>query len=340
MVSLDRLGALLQVREGMAVGGQGELHVLDLADAVERVEEGFQRVGQVRDASDMRRDRRQHVISRHEGAGFGIVEADVVGRVAGGVLHEPLAASQSEHVAMLDVMGHGGEERAASDRRHREPAKPLAKRRAIGRTFPRGRRRQPLERGEQVEERILGAPAILLEQLHVGAEVVDRELVMRVGRAVGMAVSGVVMAGVPVLGMSGRLEGLDVRRSVALADRGASEMEGTVGDDLGARFFVDAHGAAEMIRMRMGDEDRMDMAGSETGLFQALRDRIPGLDARESGIDDGDAVLVDHGVHIDVAQTGNPDGQLHAQDVLRDLADLRAGVFLLLAFRLLHEGPL
>ena len=95
-----------------------------------------------------------------------------------------------------------------------------------------------------------------------------------------------------------------------------------------------------MVGMGVGDEDGVDVAGGEAGLLQAVGDRVPGPGVGETRIDDGDAVLVDHGVHVDVAQPGNPDRELHAQDVLRDLADLVACVFLLLAFRLLHDGPL
>jgi hypothetical protein len=85
--------------------------------------------------------------------------------------------------------------------------------------------------------------------------------------------------------------------------------------------------------MRVGDEDGVDVAGGEAGLLQAMGDRVPGPRIGEAGIDDGDAIVVDHRVHVDVAQTRDADRELHAQDVLRDFGDLVARVFLLLAFR-------
>ena len=106
---------------------------------------------------------------------------------------------------------------------------------------------------------------------------------------------------------------------VALLAAGAAVMESTVGHDPGARFFGDLDGASEMVGMRVGDEDRMDMPRLETGLLQAMLDRVPGILARKSRVDDRDALVVDERVHVDVAQAGDPNWELHAKDVLRDL---------------------
>ena len=320
VMGLDRLGPTLEILEGMAVGGQGELHVADLADAIERVEERLQRIRQIRDTSDMRRDRGQHVVAREKRAGVGIVETDMIRRMARRVLHEPLAAGELQHVAMLDVVRDLRKETTPPDRREGEPAQPLANRGAIAGALPRGGCRDPLDRAQDVAHRILGPAPVALEQLHVDREVVDRGFAVVIVAAMHVGMRRSVGAGVPLL-----------RRRPA-------EMEGPMGDDLGAGLLRDLHGAPEMIGMRMRDEDRVDMTRLEIRLLQAVLDRVPRARAREPRVDHGNAIAIDEGVHVDVSQARDPDRKLHAKDVLRDLADLFLGVFLLLSFRLAHRA--
>ncbi len=123
---------------------------------------------------------------------------------------------------------------------------------------------------------------------------------------------------------------------VALRAAGATEMESAVGHDPGAGFLGDLDGASEMVWMRVGDEDRMDMARLEAGLLQAVLDRVPGILPRKSRVDDRGALVIDERVHVDVAQARDPNRELHAKDVLRDLGDLLLSIFLFLSLRFCH----
>ena len=131
---------------------------------------------------------------------------------------------------------------------------------------------------------------------------------------------------------------LGTRMSFAI--RGATKMKGAMSDDLCAGFLVDPHCATEMIRVGMCDEDRVDMTRLEVCLLQAMHDGVPGLVARESWIDHGDAVPIHHRVHVDVPEARDLDRQLHAKDILRDLGDFLLCVFLFLSFRLAHYARL
>ena len=118
--------------------------------------------------------------------------------------------------------------------------------------------------------------------------------------------------------------------------RRAAKMKCTVGDDLCAAFLVNADRTAEMIRMRMRDEDRVDMSWLEPRLLQAMQDRFPRRVSRKAGIDDGSTVLVDERVHVDMAEAGHGDRELHAKNVIRNLADLRLCIFLFLSSGSIH----
>ena len=60
---LDRLGASLEIREGMTVRGKREFDAADFTNAIERIKERLEWIGQIGDAADMRRDRGQDVIA-------------------------------------------------------------------------------------------------------------------------------------------------------------------------------------------------------------------------------------------------------------------------------------
>ena len=108
-------------------------------------------------------------------------------------------------------------------------------------------------------------------------------------------------------------------------------------DQLGARLTGDPTGAAEVVGVRVGDDDGVDVAQLEPGGLQPGLERLPGLRTGETGIDDGEAALVEEAVRVHVAEAGHPDRELHAQDAWRDLDDLLARRLLLLLLRL--RGP-
>jgi len=157
----------------------------------------------------------------------------------------------------------------------------------------------------------------------VGDEIVDGGFCVMIVMSVGIAV------------------GMGVRACVALVSAGgATKVERTMGNDARAGFLVKANRASEMIGMRMRDENRVDVTRFETRLLEALLDRVPRSLAGETGIDHRSPVVVDEGVHVDVAKPGKMDRQLHPKDVLGDLADFFLGFFLLLSFRLAHRARL
>ena len=69
-------------------------------------------------------------------------------------------------------------------------------------------------------------------------------------------------------------------------------MEGPVGHDPGPGLLVDPHGAAEVIRVGVGDEDRVHVAGLQIRLPEPILNRLPGERPGQSGIDDRHAVPV------------------------------------------------
>ena len=65
-----------------------------------------------------------------------------------------------------------------------------------------------------------------------------------------------------------------------------------MGHHLRARLLGEAHCAAEVIGVRMGDDDGMDVLGRHAGLLQAVLERLPGAGARHARVDHGAAVGV------------------------------------------------
>jgi len=97
-----------------------------------------------------------------------------------------------------------------------------------------------------------------------------------------------------------------------------------------AGFTRHAARASEVIRMRVGHDDGVDVFHAVTGRLQPLLQRLPRLRTGQSRIDDGEAAVVDQAVHVDVAQTRHPDRELHAQYAGCDLGDLfRRGLLFL-----------
>ena len=108
-----------------------------------------------------------------------------------------------------------------------------------------------------------------------------------------------------------------------------------MGDHLGAVGVAHAPGAAEVVGVGVGDDDRVDVLGLVAGPLQPVDERPPRLRARHAGIDDGDAALVLEEVAVHVAEARQHDRQLRAQDAGRHLGDLGGG-----RLRLLAAGPL
>jgi len=242
------------------------------------------------------------------------METDVIRSVAGRVKREPLTAREFDDISMLDVMRDGREEFAAADGCEVEPAQPMSYLSSFRGALPRCRGRNALQGTEEIAHRIQSTTAVALQQFHVNTQIVDRSFAVVIRRTMNV--------GVPT--------------GMASLDRGAAEMKRAMGHDLGARFFVDANSATEMIRMGMGDKHRMDMSRLETGLFEPMLDGVPGCGPGEAWVDQCCAVVIDQRVHVYMAESGNVDRQLHAKNVLRDLADFFLGVFLFLSFRSAH----
>lgn len=263
------------------------------------------------------------MIAREERPRLGVMQTNMVRRMPGRVLDEPFTAGEFDDVTMFDVMRHGRHEFASADGCGRKPARAVPKIGTFLRPFPGSRCRDSLQGAKDIAQRILRAPAIALEEFHVDRQIVDGCFGVMVFASVHMRMS------TPMPHFLG------ARVSLAPSRR-APEMESTVGDDLGAGFFVDAHGAPEMVRVRMRNEHRVNMPGLKVRLLQAMHDGIPGAGARQARIDDGDAVPIDHGIHIHMSEAGDANRQLHAKDILGDLSDAFLRVFLFLSFRLAH----
>ena len=176
--------------------------------------------------------------------------------------NEPFTTREFDDVAMFDVMRHGREEFAATDGRETQPAQPMSKFRALGRSLPRRWGRDAFERAEKIVKRVLRSSPIAFELFHVDREVVHGGFAVMIVRAMNMSVSVRMLSAVTHL------------------LRWATEMKGAMRHDLRTALFVDLHGATEMVRMRMGDEDGVDIFGREPGLFQPMTDRIPGRRSR------------------------------------------------------------
>lgn len=160
---LDGDRAAIEIREGMPMRGQSEINAVDLTHSVERIEEGLEWVGEIRNPSDMRRDGGQNMIAGQERARFGIVQADVIGSMAGCVEYEPFAASQFDDVAVFDMVRDGREEFAATDGGEIEPSQSLSNFTSLRSAFPRGRRRDALERAKEIAYGVLCTTPVAFE---------------------------------------------------------------------------------------------------------------------------------------------------------------------------------
>ena len=127
-----------------------------------------------------------------------------------------------------------------------------------------------------------------------------------------------------------------IGKVTAVWDKGKAaviETEGLVRDELGSRFLTDPARAAEVVGMRVRDDDGVHVTQPEARALQPVLERLPGLGTREPGIDHGQTAVVEQPVHVHVPETGHPDGELHTDDPGRDLGDVRGGGVLFLLVR-------
>ena len=90
---------------GWPWAGSTTLTPSSVVHPVERVEELGERVVGVADAGDVRRDRGQHVVAGQHDALGRVVQAQVVGGVAGRVHGDPLAPGERHHVGVVEPAG-------------------------------------------------------------------------------------------------------------------------------------------------------------------------------------------------------------------------------------------
>ena len=88
--------------------------------------------------------------------------------------------------------------------------------------------------------------------------------------------------------------------------------------------------AAEVIGMRMRDDNGVHLIQGDARRVHAAPEGLPRLLAWEARIDQCETLGIFEGVRVDVAQSGEIDGQLQAQDSGHHLDDVRRGVHLLL----------
>ena len=104
-------------------------------------------------------------------------------------------------------------------------------------------------------------------------------------------------------------------------------------DDLRVRFAREAARTTEVVGVRVRDDHRVDVFDLVAGGLEPRLQRLPRLRTGKSGIDDGNALVVDEAVHVHVTEAGHPDRKLHPKHAGRDFADFLRGLFLLLARR-------
>ena len=104
--------------------------------------------------------------------------------------------------------------------------------------------------------------------------------------------------------------GILVSREIGPVEHRAERL---VRDDVGAGFVAESHGAAEVVGVRVGDDDRVDVVDGEPGAPEAVDEVVPRFRAREAGIDDGDAPFVLQHVAVHVAEPRHVDRQLCPQ---------------------------
>ena len=103
--------------------------------------------------------------------------------------------------------------------------------------------------------------------------------------------------------------------------------------DVGARLPPHPARTAEVVGMRVRDDDGVDPPQRDACARQPARQHLERVRPGEPGIDDRDAPLVLEDVAVDVPESRHVDGQLASEDPRRDLGDLVARPLLFLLAR-------
>ena len=273
MMAADVIDAIGQVAERITMRRQHAADTFERVHPIERGEELVERVVDVAEPGDVRRDRRQHVIARQHDAFDGVVQAQVIRRVAGRVHGYPIAPGEADHLRVFELAGR---------RRH----------------GPRIVHPRPHLLLLGVAHRLVHATPWLLAP-HRTHEPLQSPFRFALGRAIGQLLRvGTVVVHLP------------------------HQSERLVADDVGAARLAQPRRAAEVVRVRMRHDHRVDPGHGDAGLAQAFDERVPWLFARQARVDEGEAVLVLQRVAVHVAEARQLDRQLHPYDAGRDLADL------------------
>ncbi len=111
-------------------------------------------------------------------------------------------------------------------------------------------------------------------------------------------------------------------------------METPLGHELGTGLVRKAPGAAEVVRVGVGDDDCVDVADLQPGVLQAGAQCQPRGAPRHTRVDEGGAAVVEEGVAVHVAETREQNRYLQAEDTGPDFGDLVRSRLLFLL-----EGP-
>ena len=277
----------------------------------------------------------------------GVDPAGQVGeRVAVGGQHHRHAVHGRDPVERLDVAGDGvavdqardvgrdGGQHVVARQQHALGGIPQAQV-VVG--VARREQGEPVAAGQPDRGRVGQAQAGVrrTEPLEGGSEPLhDRLAVLRDGVVDGRAprrldVPRQVRVGVVevvVEGLAGEVEGVE------------PGLERLRRDDAGTGRLGQQAGGAEVVGVRVGDEHGVDPRHRDAGRLEAGAEGVPAGLARQTGVDEGDAVAVLQEVGVHVAEAGQVDGQLQAQDAGRHLRDLVGGGLLLLLGDLRRPG--
>ena len=121
------------------------------------------------------------------------------------------------------------------------------------------------------------------------------------------------------------------RLDVPVARLEGAERESAVRDHLRPRLAREARGAPEVVGVRVGDHDGVDVGRLQAGPGEPLAQRLPGAGSGQAGIDHGRSAVVEQRVAVDVPESREPNRELHPQHAGSQLAHLVAGALLFLA---------
>ena len=300
------------VVERVAVRGEPEPHAVELRDEIERGEVRVQRVA-VRRARDVRGDRRQHVVAGEQHPVLGVVEAEVVERVAGRVDREPVAPGEPDR-RRRGAPGASGRAACTRSRMARIITRRLKRRHRVLAPAPR--------RGAAPRHRL----ALVLDGVLVG----DRRRARGARRTTGRCRRAASSIASCSSRSASSVDSVAPFRSSDHVVNALCVMSSAPASCL-IRPAPPKWSGCECVTITVWMSLKPKPAVARR-VFSAFHDFGPG----QARVDDGEASVVDEAVHVHVAEAGHPDRQLHPQHTGRDLGDLLGGRFL---FLLLGSGP-